>query len=178
MQLFFLTSITVKEIWGNTCETNLYSLFIKQKKAIRIVCHAKYLDHTSRLFHKLKLLKSSDVVHFDTCIFMYKAFHNLLPPSMQSYFSRSFSKKYYFNFHVHFARTQRKKFSISRIGVSFWNALDAKIKSSSSLSSFKIALKNSIINTYINNQWFINTLFMMYTCKCITAILYNIACCD
>ena len=43
------------EVWGNTYETNLYSLFIKQKKAIRIVCHAKYLDHTSRLFHKLRL---------------------------------------------------------------------------------------------------------------------------
>ena len=140
------------EVWGNTYKTNLYSLFIKQKKAIRIVCHAKYLDHTSSLFHKLRLLKSPDIVHFNTCIFMYKAFHNLLPPSIQIYFSRSFSKKYYFNFHVHFARTQRKKFSISRIGVSFWNALDTKVKLSSSLSSFKIALKNSIINTYINNQ--------------------------
>ena len=43
------------EVWGDTHETNLYSLFIKQKKAIRIVCHAKYLDHTSSLFHKLRL---------------------------------------------------------------------------------------------------------------------------
>ena len=133
------------EVWGNTYETNLYSLFIKQKKAIHIVCHAKYLDHTSWLFHKLKLLKSSDIVHFNACIFIYKAFDNLLPPSIQIYFSRSFSKKYYFNFHVHFARTQRKKFSISRIGVSFWNALDTKIKLSSSLSSFKIALKIALL---------------------------------
>ena len=116
------------EVWGNTYKTNLYSLFIKQKKAICIVCHAKYLDHTSSLFHKLRLLKSPDIVHFNTCIFMYKAFHNLLPPSIQIYFSRSFSKKFYFNFHVHFARTQRKKFSISRIGLSFWNALDTKVK--------------------------------------------------
>ena len=125
--------------------TNLYSLFIKQKKVILIVCHAKYLDHTSRLFHKLKLLKSPDIVHFNTCVFMYKAFHSLLPPSIQIYFSRSFSKKYYFNFYVHFTRTQRKKFSISRIGVSFWNALDTKIKSSSSLSFFKIALKITLL---------------------------------
>ena len=52
------------EVWGNTYETNLYPLFIKQKKAIHIVCHAKYLDHTSRLFHKLRLLKEPDIVHF------------------------------------------------------------------------------------------------------------------
>ena len=62
------------EVWGNTYETNLYSLFIKQKKAIRIVCHAKYLDHTSRLFYKLKLLKSPDIVHFNTCILCTKHF--------------------------------------------------------------------------------------------------------
>ena len=43
------------EVWGNTYKTNLYSLFIKQKKAICIVCHAKYLDHTSGLFNKLRL---------------------------------------------------------------------------------------------------------------------------
>ena len=138
------------EAWRNTYKTNLYSLFIKQNKAIRIVCHAKYLDHS--LFHKLRLLKSPDIIHFNTCIFMYKAFRNLVPPSIQIYFSRSISEKYYFNFYVHFARTQRKKFSISRIGVSSWNAIDIKIELSSSSSSFKIALKNSIINAYINNQ--------------------------
>ena len=147
MQLFFLTLITVWKFGGNTYKTNLYSLSIKQKKAICIVCHAKYLDHTFRLLHKLRLLKSPDIVHFNTCIFMYKAFHNLLPPSIQIYFPRSISKKYYFNFYVNFARMQ-KKFSISRIGVSFWNALDTKIKLSSSLSSFEIALKIAFIYIY------------------------------
>ena len=116
------------EVWGNTYKTNLYPLLIKQKKAIHIVFHAKYLDHTSRLFHKLRLSKAPDIVHFNTCIYMYKAFHNLLPPPKQIYFSRSLSKKYYLNFYVHFARTQRKKFSISMIGISLWNALDTQIQ--------------------------------------------------
>ena len=83
------------EVWGNTYETNLYPLFIKQKEAIHIACHAKYLDHSSRLFHKLRLLRAPDIVHFNTCIFMYGAFHNVLPTSMQIYFFRSFGKKYY-----------------------------------------------------------------------------------
>ena len=48
------------EVWAHTDKTNLYPLLITQKKAICIVCHAKYLDHTSRLFHKLILLKLSD----------------------------------------------------------------------------------------------------------------------
>ena len=74
MQLLFPYLNYCVEVWGNTYKTNLYSLFIEQKKAIRIVCHAKYLDHTSSLFHKLRLLKSPDIVHFNTCIFMYKHF--------------------------------------------------------------------------------------------------------
>ena len=75
------------EVCGNTYKTNIYPLFIKQRKAIHIVCHAKYLDHTSTLFHKLRLLKAPDIVHFNTCIFMYEAFHNLLPTSIQIYVS-------------------------------------------------------------------------------------------
>ena len=46
------------EVLDNTYKTNLYPLFIKQKKAIHIVCLAKYLDHTFRLFDKLKVLKT------------------------------------------------------------------------------------------------------------------------
>ena len=63
------------DVWGNTNETNIYSLFTKQNKAIRIVCHAK---NTSTLFHKLRHLKAPDIFHLNTCIFMYDAFHNLL----------------------------------------------------------------------------------------------------
>ena len=107
-------------------KTNFYPLFIKQKKAICIACHTKYLDHTSGLFNKLRLLNAPDMVHLNTCIFMYKAFHNIFPPSIQiqiqyntNIFLRSFGKKCYFNFYVYFTSTQWKKFSISRIGASF-----------------------------------------------------------
>ena len=131
------------EVWGNTYETNLYSLSIKQKKAICIVCHAKYLDHNYRLFHKLRLLKSPDIVHFNICIFMYKAFHNLYLLQCKYTSLDPLAKKYYLNFYVHFARTQKKTFSISRMGVSFWNSLDTKIKLS--LSSFQIALRIALL---------------------------------
>ena len=149
MQLFPLILITVWKLY-NSYQTNPYPLFIRQKKAIHIACHVRYLNHTSKMPNKIRFLKAPDIVHFNTCIFMYKAFHYLLPPSIQIYFSRSFTKKYYFHFYIHFSRMQRKKFYISRIGVSFWNALHTQIKLLSSLSSFKITLKNSVINTYIN----------------------------
>ena len=46
------------DVWGNTYKTNLYPLFIKQKKAIPIVYHAKYLDLTSRLVYKSRILST------------------------------------------------------------------------------------------------------------------------
>ena len=70
------------EVWDNTYKTNLYSLFIKQKTAIHIVCHARCLDHTSRLFQRLRLLNAPVIVHLYTCICMYEAFHDLLPLSI------------------------------------------------------------------------------------------------
>ena len=43
------------EVWGNTHKTSLCRLFIKQKKPICIVCHARYLGHTPRLLRRLIL---------------------------------------------------------------------------------------------------------------------------
>ena len=43
-------------IWGSANPTNIEPLFLLQKKAIRIVNHASYLEHTDPLFKKSKLL--------------------------------------------------------------------------------------------------------------------------
>ena len=67
------------EVWGNTYQSNITSLFLKQKKCIRIICKAKYLDHTDDLFVKLNALRLTDIIKINTAIFMYKAYHNLLP---------------------------------------------------------------------------------------------------
>ena len=45
------------------------------KKVIRIVCHARSLDHTSQMFRQLDILKTYDLIEFNTCSFMRKVFH-------------------------------------------------------------------------------------------------------
>ena len=47
-------------VWGNTYHANLLPLFIKQKHVIRIMCNARYREHTSQLFYNLKLLAISN----------------------------------------------------------------------------------------------------------------------
>ena len=49
------------ENWGNTHESNISKIFLKQKRAIRIICRAKFYDHTSPLFQKLNILELKDL---------------------------------------------------------------------------------------------------------------------
>ena len=53
---------------GNTHTTNLMPLYLKQKKAIRILCNVKYRDHTPELFYNMKLLTIYQIIEFQTGI--------------------------------------------------------------------------------------------------------------
>ena len=68
--------------WGFQCK----GLFTVQKKAIRIVCKAKYNAHTDRLFKKLNLLKVEDIFKIQCLKFYYRLCKNKLP----HYFSLNF----------------------------------------------------------------------------------------
>ena len=89
---------------------------------------------------------------------MYEAFHNILPPSIYiqyiilyifyyiyKYLSLDPLSKSIISISMCTLKECRRIFFVSRIGVSFWNALDTKIKLSSSLSSFEITLKIALL---------------------------------
>ena len=112
------------EVWGNTYENNTNPVFNPHKKVMPIVRHARPLDHTSKTFCQLHILKIYDLIDFNTCIFMYKVFHKLVPLTLQNKFSMSSSKKYKNNIYVMLARTRRRQFSITIKGVSLRNSLN------------------------------------------------------
>ena len=74
------------KVWGNTYATNIECLVLLQKKAVRLHCGAKRLDHTSRLFYNLHILKVPDIVELRIGIIMCKAYYNLLPMYVQQFF--------------------------------------------------------------------------------------------
>ena len=76
------------EVWGNNYKTRIHSLFILQKRAIRICLNTDYKCHTKPLFYQLRSLNVFDTIDFNSLVFMYKAFHNLLPTSLLSYFKK------------------------------------------------------------------------------------------
>ena len=143
------------EIWGNNYESRLHNVIILQKKAIRIVAKAGYIDHTSPLFKRFNCLKFVDIVKLNTLLIVYKARNNILPYNIQNMFSpstsvhshntRSSSKG---NFSVKFCKTKLRSMSISIIGVKLWNQLDSRFLNATSLSSFRMNLKRFYISSY------------------------------
>ena len=75
------------EIWGNTYATNVECITVLQKRVVRLICGARRLDHTNPLFKQLGILKFVDLVKFKTSIIMFKAYHNVLPDSLQKIFN-------------------------------------------------------------------------------------------
>ena len=76
-----------KHVWGSSaCDTHLHPLVILQKRCVRIITRSKYMDHTDPLFAKLGLLKIDDINMYVISKFMYKWYHDDLPPIFQNMF--------------------------------------------------------------------------------------------
>lgn len=135
------------EVWGNNYKTSIQSLFHLQKKVIRIIHKAGYLDHTNPLFLKSKLLKMYDLVNLYTAQIMFRAFHNLLPVNIQNIFShrgQCYSLRGFGNFIVPMVRTTRRSFSVSVCGVKLWNSLGLELKQCQSIYYFKSLYKSNV----------------------------------
>lgn len=96
------------EVWGNTYSSNTRSLFLLQKKALRIINKTGYREHTNSLFVNSGLLKFKDLVDLKILIFMWKAKQRVLPMFLQNLFTLvseedGHRRQYYFK--TLFART-------------------------------------------------------------------------
>ena len=71
-------------IWGGSANKYVNEVVILQKKAIRIICDAKYNAHTEPLFKSQKILPFNDLFSFFKLLFMYDYINNLLPSSFSN----------------------------------------------------------------------------------------------
>ena len=63
-------------VWGSAYTNTLYPLVILQKKCIRLICKAEYLDPTDPLFKSTKLLKLSQIWELNCAKFVYNCFNS------------------------------------------------------------------------------------------------------
>ena len=142
-------------VWVKSSKKNVDSLLLLQKKAVRLCSGSHYLAHTNPLFHKLRILKVSDINYLQTAIFMFKLKQNLLPSKFQSMFQRneeihSHNTRNSCNFHLFNPKTSLAHRSIRHSGPDIWHSLPEEIKKCSSLYSFKATLKKHILSSYNN----------------------------
>ena len=122
-------------VWGNKYHTNIYPIIILQKRAIRIMTHSKFDDHTSPLFKSLNILKFSDLLFFHNALVMYQYHEKSLPPIFDDFF------KPIYRIHSHNTRlasrsslhgpqigTNYGKFNLRYLGAKIWNSIEENIK--------------------------------------------------
>uniref|UniRef100_A0A672FF89 Reverse transcriptase domain-containing protein n=1 Tax=Salarias fasciatus TaxID=181472 RepID=A0A672FF89_SALFA len=143
------------EVWGTTCKTYLQTIFILQKRAIRIITNSHYREPSNPLFIKLKVLKFPDIVDLSILKIMYKAKWNLLPVNLQNIFeirTRRYNLKGTDVFKKPRFRTKIKERNIVVKGVNLWDALKQEIKECKTIITFKKHIKNSILEKYVNEN--------------------------
>ena len=140
------------EIWGNTYKTYLDGIVLLQKKVIRVISNVHFLEHTTKLFKNLKILKFYDLVKLKILNIMFKAYNRTLPINIQNIFSIDVDKYYNTrkmqNFKVHFIRTSKRAMCVSTAGVKLWNDLKYEIKSKNSFLLFQKYLKLHFMSFY------------------------------
>ena len=104
-------------IWSLGSSTQLYKLIILQKRFVRITSNTNYLSHTYPLFHRLNLLKLTDIGQMQTLIFMYKYHHGVLPTTFVNYFCKvadvhSYLTRQSSSLHISYVRANQRKNTI------------------------------------------------------------------
>ena len=129
-------------VWATSSKTKINTIYLLQKKALRICTGSQYLAHSNPLFHKLKTLKVFDINSLQGLIFMFKYTHNLLPHSFQDFFTlnstiHSYPTRNSSNFHLVNPKLLIAQKSMRHHGPDLWNSLPDAIRSCNTLYSFK-----------------------------------------
>ena len=74
------------EVWGGANERNLNSIFILQKRIIRIIKSLPFRIHTSPYFEGFNILNIFHVCKYKVILFMFKYVKGLLPVIFENYF--------------------------------------------------------------------------------------------
>ena len=131
-------------IWGSTFPTHLNSIFILQKRAIRLITNSPYLEHTNPLFQSTHIIKFFDLVKLELASYMYKS--NTLP-----IFDR-LVHNYNTRFHNMLIPPNHAlslfKRSILYNGPHIWNTIPDYLKSKNNIHSFRLAYKKFLIANY------------------------------
>ena len=137
------------EIWGCAAPSHLHSLFLLQKKIVRIMTFAPYLAHTEPIFNSLELLPVQKIFINRIGIVMFKYSCDMLPDPIANLYSKN--KDY----HSHNTRNKNhlkvpagtKNFTSNSARI--WNTISTKMNVNVTLVQFKANLKLYLLNNVL-----------------------------
>ena len=138
-------------MWGNASKSYLSPLFRSQKKAIRRISHAGWLDHTNNLFKNLKILKLEDLTILESVKFVKKE----ISKNTSSYFIRRrnlhdmrLRRNQRSLLQLPVPRSERAKKFITYNAAKIWNELPPQFYQINNPTTFKIKMKKYLLNQY------------------------------
>ena len=137
-------------IWSACNKTLLESLFVTQKKIIRVIMKKRRIEPSSPLFKRLNVLKLQDIIHLNNASFVYKSINNIIP-NVITFESRALGP---YNLRrvealvVPFSRSKQSNNSIRINGAKLWNDLPDELRNNRTILSFKRNLKKSYFLRY------------------------------
>ena len=140
-------------IWATQNTASLTSLFLSQKRAVRIIAFAHWLSHTKPIFVKYSILTIYDINKLQTACFMFSIMHNLTPKHFGSMFLlnscvHSHLTRQIHDFHQARFLSNTSKITIRVQGPILWNSLPSELKNLPHLGLFKRHYKFHLLQQY------------------------------
>jgi len=133
-------------VWGNTYSTYIKRVFMLQKRVIRLITYSGFREHTSILFHNLRILKCKEMNKYLLDQFVYKYKENMLPSTFENMFRPNsefhpYETRSAHKYHPHKITTELGKRSPKYTSVIFWNSIADNIGICPTFNIFKTKLK-------------------------------------
>ena len=138
-------------VWTSTYPTRLNSLFMIQKKIVKIMTFKNYSEKSRPLFVALKILNIYELNIYQMSLFMYSYFNGNQPSYFCNYYRlnekiHSHNTRTSSNIYIDYKRTNYGKFSLKFRGPQIWNNLPKDLKTQKSYRLFKKSTKDYIQN--------------------------------
>ena len=131
-------------IFGATYDTHLQPLRVLQKRAIRIISNSSFLEHTTPIFSRLKILKFDDLYKHSLAFYAYNHPHILNEHSRSHNYSTRNRESLIEPFH----RLRSTNQSVILNTIRIWNEISEDVKQCRSYNSFKNQYKNELLKNY------------------------------
>ena len=138
-------------VWGSAFKTSLNPLVILQKKCIRTITKSDYLAHSKPLFLKSKLLTINQLFDFNCTQFIFKILYTGQYPDyklklLENQASHDHNTRNRTLLRPPFERLKKFMVSFFNNGIKVWNNISEFVKTSKSIRTFKIRMKNWLLH--------------------------------